>query len=102
MYYAIFDTTVSPSNPGYGFCNSKRVLCFSKKKDMEKVLRSRQWFDFSESRIYRREAMKYLEYLHDDCYGLVLDRTDGTVRYRSGDRYIVFKPSDRMYEIVQE
>lgn len=102
MYYAIFDLSVEPGNPGFGFSNTKKVLVFSNKKDMEDVLKFRRTFDLSARRISRKNAMKHLERLYNGDRGLLLDRVDGTVRCRPGDRYVVFRPSDRMYEIVQE
>lgn len=61
MTYAMYDTTVRPSNPGYGFSNAKRALAFSFREDRDAFVANRESYDFSAIKISRREAMKMLE-----------------------------------------
>ena len=72
-YYALFDSTVSRYNHGYGFSNSKRAICFSTYKKMMDFVKSR-YFDFSCKRISRKQAMKMLEpYYNTNSKGLLID-----------------------------
>jgi hypothetical protein len=61
MFYAMYDFTARESNPGYGFANSKRAVCFTSKTSLDAFLKCRENWDFSAKRITRVEAMKMLE-----------------------------------------
>lgn len=61
MFYAMYDTTARESNPGYGFANAKRAVCFTSKTSLDAFLKGRENWDFSAKRITRAEAMKMLE-----------------------------------------
>jgi hypothetical protein len=101
-YYAIFDLSVEPENPSFGFCDTKKVLAFSRRQDLDAALKYRRAFDLSARRISRKEAMKHLDRLYTGDRGLLLDRVDGTVHAVSGeDRYLIYRPVDRMYKIVR-
>lgn len=53
--------TASKENPGHGFANTKRAVCFSTYDKLIDFLNERQNWDLSAKRITRKEAMKHLE-----------------------------------------
>ena len=60
FYYAMCDWTVSPSNPGAGFANTKKAYAFWSKKDRDEFLGDR-WFDTTAKALTRAEAEKMAE-----------------------------------------
>ena len=54
-YYAKYDRSVSKSNPGYGFLNTKRVKIFRTRAQRNNFLDNRQDWDFSAGVIKRRD-----------------------------------------------
>jgi hypothetical protein len=61
MFYAKYDFTAKESNPGYGFANAKRAVCFTGADSLLAFIKGRENWDFSAKRITRAEAMKMLE-----------------------------------------
>lgn len=78
-WYAVYDWTVHPSNPGHGFANAKKAIAFSSKGKRDAFLASRDDFDFSAKPITRKAAMKMLGRYYDDPRrkGLELDSIGG-------------------------
>ena len=73
MLYAFYDTTVSRSNPGRGFANSKQHAAFSTQEKLEAFLDARKAFDFTAKRVSRAEALKNLDSDENGNRGLYLD-----------------------------
>lgn len=78
-YYAVYDFTVRPENPGHGFCNTKRAICFTTKKGRDAFVMARGDFDMSCQKITCKEAKKYLESYYGDGRkkGLQVDNLEG-------------------------
>jgi hypothetical protein len=57
-YYLRIDTTVSKQNPGFGFCNSKKIMAFKSFDLREKALEFFREFDFSCQSLTRKQALK--------------------------------------------
>lgn len=60
-YYAIYDLTAKKNNPGNGFANTKKAVCFSTFSKLMDFLEARKDWDYSSKRITRKEAMSMLE-----------------------------------------
>lgn len=63
-YYLQIDTTVTPNNPGHGFCNSKKILAFDSLALLTEVEIDR-YYDLTCKRVTRAKAMKNLETLYN-------------------------------------
>ena len=74
-YYAQYDRTVSRSNPGHGFCNSKAAIAFSSKDKRDAFVASRDHFDMTCFPISRKKAMTMLDIVDpNNNKGLPLDQ----------------------------
>ena len=87
-YYAMYDFTVNPGNPGYGFANGKRAIAFTDIRKLHEFIDNRHYYDKSCRRISRREAEGMVEWIYDRQYGLPLNGPN------SRD-YVIFR--ERMY-----
>lgn len=57
-YYLRLDTTVTKQNPGFGFCNSKKIIAFTSFALREKAHELISDFDYSCQTLTRKQAWK--------------------------------------------
>ena len=91
MLYAFYDTTVSRSNPGLGFANSKQYAAFSTREKLQAFLDARKAFDFTAKRVSRAEALKHLDSDENGNLGLSIDPVSSV--WEDGLDFIVLVPA---------
>jgi GTP-binding protein EngB required for normal cell division len=64
-YYAEYDYFVKKSNPGYGFCNTKKVVAFESKRERDQFVDERSEFDYTVKAVTRKYALKNKSVLFD-------------------------------------
>ena len=69
MYYALIDTFARESNPGYGFANTKQVICFDSGNEREEYLENRQYFDYGCKKITRKQAINFIKSTYNPVNG---------------------------------
>ena len=87
MYYALKDWFYdnNKQNGGYGFENSKTIVCFETKKERDEWLKNRNVYDFSASEILYKEALKRRETFRDNEKGCFIG--DGDKFHTFGGQY---------------
>lgn len=83
-FYAMYDWTVTKSNPGAGFANSKKAVAFTSKAARDAFVADR-YYDNSAKAITRREAVKMAEVLSErgDKGIMIHNSADAVVIYRA-------------------
>lgn len=85
-FYAKYDWSAKPSNPGFGFANAKRVAVFLSKSERDAFVDYREDFDYSCEPISQKDALTYRESGPDGEKGGWFFCEDGT----QTDRFCAF------------